>query len=375
MQAVQSAVQSERQSEETATGASGSEVHLDEWVGPDIADENGLLRAGNILEWMDVVGSLAAARLCRKPVVTASVDGMDLRHPITVGEHVTMTAMVACTTERSIGVSVQVRHGPRREATPKVMHGYMTFVALDGDGKSLRVPQFTPNTPTEQQRFREGRIRREFRRRIEQGQPLASTEGVSKAIAAASDQERPFLIREALKILPLTFRMPWERPDAPKPRKRHYSYVHKIEPVRTARLNFHRTLYGGTLMRWIETAANLSARAYLDGKPVRLRGLHGLTFIRPVTENLFIHIRSVIVHTRDGDLTALVTVHSEDPVGGVSAETLRAFLTFEPVGTGAGQKIVPPLECVGEEEQALFQEVEQRLELQRILRDDTAQES
>ncbi|HZX65540.1 MAG TPA: hypothetical protein VFE76_09105, partial [Myxococcales bacterium] len=38
----------------------GREAHLDEWVAPDIADEQGFLRAGQILEWMDVVGVLAA---------------------------------------------------------------------------------------------------------------------------------------------------------------------------------------------------------------------------------------------------------------------------------------------------------------------------
>src|SRR5258707_6780510 len=84
------------------------EAHLDEWVAPDIADELGFLRAGMILEWMDVVGVLAATRHCRRPVVTASVDGMELRHPIKVGERVTMTAEVAYTSARSLGVSVSM---------------------------------------------------------------------------------------------------------------------------------------------------------------------------------------------------------------------------------------------------------------------------
>ena len=46
---------------------SGPRAHLDEWVAPDIADELGFLRAGKILEWMDVVGVLAATRHCRRP--------------------------------------------------------------------------------------------------------------------------------------------------------------------------------------------------------------------------------------------------------------------------------------------------------------------
>ena len=88
----------------------GSEVHLDEWVTPEIADENGYIRAGKILEWMDVVGVLAATRHCRRPVVTASVDGMELQKPIRVGERIAMTGSVAFTSARSIGVSVATGH-------------------------------------------------------------------------------------------------------------------------------------------------------------------------------------------------------------------------------------------------------------------------
>jgi acyl-CoA hydrolase len=55
----------------------GSHVHLDEWVAPDAADDRGFLRAGKVLEWMDVVGVVAATRHCRKPVVTPE------RRPVT----------------------------------------------------------------------------------------------------------------------------------------------------------------------------------------------------------------------------------------------------------------------------------------------------
>src|SRR5256885_8194043 len=58
-----------------------ADAHLDEWVAPDIADERGFLRAGKILAWMAVVGLLAASRHRRRPVATASVDGIGLLHP------------------------------------------------------------------------------------------------------------------------------------------------------------------------------------------------------------------------------------------------------------------------------------------------------
>ena len=337
---------------------SGPRAHLDEWVAPDIADELGFLRAGKILEWMDVVGVLAASRHCRRPVATVSVDGLELRHPIGVGERVTMTAEVGYTSPHSIGVSVSMTHGlPTAGTVKRSLAGYMTFVALDESGRPAEVPQLRPETPEEIARFNEGKMRREFRSRLAAGELSGPPEASAQASA-----EQTLLIREFLKLLPRTFRLPWDRAD--KPRQRHLSYVHKIEPIRSSRLNFHGTLYGGTLMRWIEASANLSARAFLSGEPVRLAGLHGLTFIRPVSRHVFIHIRSVVAHAAADSLTVLVNVHAEDHVGGGQEETLRAFLTYAPARAGTR---VAPLQCEGDEERTLFEEVEHRLALQRTL--------
>jgi acyl-CoA hydrolase len=334
---------------------SGPRAHLDEWVAPDIADELGFLRAGKILEWMDVVGVLAASRHCRRPVVTASVDGMELRHPIRVGERVTMTAEVAYTSPRSAGVSVSMTHGlPTAGPARESLAGYMTFVALDDAGKPAPVPQLHPETPEQIARFDEGRLRREFRNKLADGQLRGPPGGSGSA-------ENMLLIREFLKLLP-PIRLPWERVE--KPRQRHLSYVHKIEPIRSSRLNFQGTLYGGTLMRWIETSANLSARAWLSGQPVRLAGLHGLSFIQPVSRHVFVHIRSVVAHATPDSMTVLVNVHAEDPLSDGQEETLRAFLTYAPARDGTR---VAPLQCEGEEERALFDEVEHRLALHRNL--------
>jgi len=333
----------------------GPEAHLDEWVSPDIADERGFLRAGKILEWMDVVGVLAASRHCRCPVVTASVDGLELLHPIGVGERVTMKGTVAYTSARALGVFVTMTHG-LPGSVRRSLAAYMTFVALDERGEAAPVPQLRPETPEEVARFREGMLRREFRKKLLAGQLASAPPAVGR--------EHTLFTRELLKLLPRTLRIPLDRVDGLEPRRRHVSYVHKIEPVRASKLNFHGTLYGGTLMKWIETAANLSARAYLDGAPVRLAGLHGLTFIRPVRRHVFVHVRSAVAHTDLKSLTVLVDVDAEQPLAGEHEETLRAFLTYSPADGRAG---IPPLECIGDDERAASAEVEHRLALQRSL--------
>lgn len=338
----------------------GPVVHLDEWVSPDIADERGYLRPGKVLEWMDVVGVVAAARHCRMPVVTASVDGMVMRDPIRVGARVTMAAGPAHTSERSIGVWVSMTQ--RLEGAQEdrgVLSGYMTFVAVRDDGTTAKVPQFVPETPAEVARFREGSLRREFRSKLAAGAKMIPV----PAAGEAADRETALYIREFLKSFPRSLRFPWERARAAA-QARDGSYVHTIEPVRAGKLNFHGTLYGGTLMRWLETNASLSARAYLRGAPARMIGLHGLTFLRPVRPNRFVHIQSVVVHTTADSLTVLINVQAEDPIAGEHEETLRAFLTYAPVEPTTSPA---PLTCETDEERAVFDEVEHRLRLERTI--------
>jgi acyl-CoA hydrolase len=334
----------------------GSEVHLDEWVAPEVADEHGHLQAGKILEWMDVVGALAATRHCRSPVVTVSIEGMDLRHPIRVGERVAMTARVAYTSRHSVGISVRMDHGDAGSGPRPGLEAYMTFVPLDRRGRPLPVPPFSPETPAERARFREGQLRREFRRRLESGQ-LAAGE-----LHKVAERDWPLLIRQWMSRLPRYLRNPWERMEPNATRTRHRSYMHKIEPVRLGTLNFHGTLYGGTLMRWAEVSAALSARAFAGGEAMRCSGLHGLCFLKPVQRDRFVHVRSVVVHSAQETLTTLVSVQAEEPASGRFCENLRAFFTYAPLDERAR---VAPIDCQSAEEKALFEEVEQRHALQR----------
>lgn len=347
-----------------AVQQAGSEVLLDEWVAPEIADERGHLRAGKILEWMDVVGVLAAVRHCRAGVVTASVDGMALREPIAVGERVTLRASVVYTSTRSMGVGIRLGHGTPNAASPNIVDAYMTFVGVDDAGKPVPVPQVVPSTPDAVARFREGKLRHEFRQKLSSGGPWLEP---AQAVERVEPSERVAFVQELLKLLPRP-RPFWERADLSRPRERHVSYVHKIEPVRGKTLNFHGSLYGGTLMRWLETTATMSARAYLDNQPVRLVALHGLNFLRPIHPHTFVHIHSVVVHSSAQAVTVLVNVQAEAPLEQRFTETVRAFLTYAPLEPTR----IPKLTCVGDEESALAAEVEQRLSLHRVLAGQTS---
>jgi acyl-CoA hydrolase len=291
-------------------------VRLDEWATPDFGDDVGSLRAGKILEWMDVIGPLAASRHCQIPVATVSVDRLALRRPIRVGQHVTLRAMVAFTSIRSVGVTLAIDADGALAAS-----GWMTLVAVR-DGRVQSVPQIRPRSMSERTHFREGRMRRDHHR------------------GDANNVVMPTWDDVATKA----------------------SFVHKIEPIRGSKLNFHGTLYGGTLMRWMETAANLSARAHL-GASVRFCRLLGLAFVQPIPPHVFVHIRSLAIRAGNGTIDVFVNAQAEDPGDGTKTDAVCAFVSYAP----AVHQPIPSLLGDTETERALAEQLERRVGFERSL--------
>jgi acyl-CoA hydrolase len=335
-----------------------AEVHLDEWIAPEAVDDNGLLRGGRILEWMDVGGALAASRFCRRACVTASVNGVDIYRPIEVGEHVSMSARVAHTSRRSIGVHVTLRaRGGKLLSDSEVLAAYMTFVPGDMQ-QGGEVNGWTPLTPRDRVLAREGDLRREFRQLLTSGAYLEADGGEAPAPERASLRT---LARDVRRIVPFLESEPASGPA----RSPEASYVHRIEPVFAGSMNMHGTLYGGTLMRWIEDAAGLSARAFTDTAMVA-QGVHGLDFLKPVSCHTFLHTHAMAVRADNRSVTVLVEVTSEDPTSGTAQQSLRGFFTYRPLDRRA---VVPALVVHSHAERALWAESAQHIAFSRRLRE------
>ena len=132
------------------------------------ADENSLghVFGGAILALIDKTGAVCAIRHARHSCVTVSVDRVDFREPILVGELVHVLASVNWVGRTSIEVGVRIEAenmltGVRRHTNSC----YITYVALGRDGKPTEVPDLVRETPGEERRFEAGAERR--RRRVE----------------------------------------------------------------------------------------------------------------------------------------------------------------------------------------------------------------
>ena len=122
---------------------------------------------GVILAMMDTAAAVCAIRHARMPCVTVSVDRVDFREPIKVGELVIMKASVNFVgrTSMEVGVRVEAEHlmtGVRRHTNSC----YLTYVAIDRLGHPIEVPKLLLETPEEKRRYEAAKERR--RRRLEE---------------------------------------------------------------------------------------------------------------------------------------------------------------------------------------------------------------
>ena len=131
---------------------------------PTDANPLGNLLGGRIMHLVDLAAAIAAMRHARRPVVTASVDHMNFLHPVHIGQLVTLKASVnrVFTTSMEVGVKVWVEdliNGDVRHTSS----AYLTFVALDKDGRRVPIDPVLPESEAEKRRFEEAGERRKHR--------------------------------------------------------------------------------------------------------------------------------------------------------------------------------------------------------------------
>ncbi len=131
---------------------------------PQDANNLGHVFGGVVMAMMDKCAAISALRHARLTVVTASIDRVDFREPIHVGDLVVMKASVNYVGSSSMEVGVRVEaeellSGKRRHTNSC----YLTFVAVDRNGRPVEVPALRPETPDEVRRFEAARKRRELR--------------------------------------------------------------------------------------------------------------------------------------------------------------------------------------------------------------------
>jgi acyl-CoA hydrolase len=137
-------------SELAAKLASDSVTETTQLLLPGDANSLGAAFGGSVMGWIDICAAVCAQRHCRQTVVTASMDDLHFHAPITIGMAVTLKARViaAFTSSMEIGVTVHSEN-PRTGERKLTTSALLTFVALDEQGKKLKVPALLATTDEE----------------------------------------------------------------------------------------------------------------------------------------------------------------------------------------------------------------------------------
>jgi len=131
---------------------------------PSDANNWGNLLGGRVMHLVDLAGAMAAMRHARLPVVTASVDSLHFLHPVHIGEVIELRSSVNRVFRTSMEVGVRVI--AENLMTGERLHtcsAYLTFVALDAQGKPASVPPVIPETDEQKRRFAQAGERRQYR--------------------------------------------------------------------------------------------------------------------------------------------------------------------------------------------------------------------
>jgi acyl-CoA hydrolase len=137
---------------------------MTELVLPNDTNTLGNLLGGRLMHFIDMTGAMAAYRHARTYIVTAAMDHIDFIQPVHLGNLVTLKSSVnrAFTTSMEVGVKVWAED----TQTGKVLHvasAFLVFVAIDKEGRRVRVPEVIPETPEEQRHYADALLRRQHR--------------------------------------------------------------------------------------------------------------------------------------------------------------------------------------------------------------------
>ena len=155
---------------------------MSELVLPNDTNTLGNLMGGRLMHWMDIAAAISAMKHCNCPVVTASVDNVSFENPIKLGNLLTIESRVTRAFRTSMEVYLRV-YGEDLHAQFKYLtnEAYLTFVALDPNGRPRPVPELIPETEEETKMY-EGALRRRQVRLILGGKMKPEEAGELRAL-------------------------------------------------------------------------------------------------------------------------------------------------------------------------------------------------
>jgi len=143
--------------------------------------------------------------------------------------------------------------------------------------------------------------------------------------------------------------------------------VEMREMVMPHHTNPQNTVFGGTVMSWIDIAAAMVAARH-SGKPVVTVHIDDIDFIAPIKVGYHVLIQASLNYVGKTSMIVGVKVTSENPYTGQRRTTTRAYLTFVALDDLGKPVEVPGLRPETEDEVRRFENAKKRVEMKKQIK-------
>jgi acyl-CoA hydrolase len=139
------------------------------------------------------------------------------------------------------------------------------------------------------------------------------------------------------------------------------------EMVMPNHTNPQNTVFGGTVMSWIDIAAAMVAARHC-GRPVVTAHIDDIDFIAPIKVGYHVLIQASLNYVGRTSMIVGVKVTSENPYTGESRTTTKAYLTFVALDDLGRPVEVPALVPESEDEIRRFENAKKRVQMKKDVR-------
>ena len=271
-----------------------------------------IVNGGKILGWIDKAAYAVAAGWSGNYCVTAYVGHVSFRHGIPSGHMVEVEARIVYTGRTSMHIQCTVRHAdPKRLHWAEATNCLVIFVATDGKGASVPVPEFDPITGAERAHARAAIGRAGIRREIEEqmAQQVYTDAGTAP--------------RAITRFL-----------------------------AQPTDVNWGGKVHGGTAMEWIDQVAWLCAARWSGMTPTVVYS-GGVRFYRPIHIGHIVELEARLLRTNRKTMDIAVHVRSGDPRTDERQLTTHCAITYGIRGEDGRLVDIPQWEPINDEDQAL----------------------
>jgi len=150
------------------------------------------------------------------------------------------------------------------------------------------------------------------------------------------------------------------------------SAIEMREMVMPHHTNPQNTVFGGTVMSWIDIAAAMVAARHC-GRPVVTAHISDIDFIAPIKMGYHVLIQASLNYVGKTSMIVGVKVTSENPYTGESRTTTKAYLTFVAIDDLGRPIEVADLDPQTEDEVRRFENAKKRVAMKKDVRNTLMQ--